>query len=237
MKFSHFFINRPIFAAVLSIVTVIVGAIAAFTLPISQYPEVTPPTVVVTAHYPGANPAVVAETVATPIEEQVNGVENMLYMSSQCTSDGNDDADHHLQARHRSQHRAGAGAKPGRHRPAAASRRTCATSASRPPSASPTCSMVVHLVSPDGSHDAALHEQLRAPPGARHPGALAGRGRRAGVRRAGVFHAHLARPRQDRRLQHDGDGCRQRHPRAERAGGRGHHRPAARAQRARRSSN
>ena len=89
MKFSHFFIDRPIFAAVLSIVTVIVGTIAAFTLPISQYPDVTPPTVVVTASYPGANPAVVAETVATPIEEQVNGVENMLYMSSQCTSDGN----------------------------------------------------------------------------------------------------------------------------------------------------
>ncbi len=89
MNFSHFFISRPIFAAVLSIVTVIVGAIAAFTLPISQYPDVTPPTVVVTASYPGANPTVVAETVSTPIEEQINGVENMLYMSSQCTSDGN----------------------------------------------------------------------------------------------------------------------------------------------------
>jgi len=88
MKFAHFFIDRPVFAAVLSIVTIIVGMIAIFTLPISQYPEIVPPTVVVTATYPGANARVVSETVATPIEEQVNGVENMLYLSSQSTNDG-----------------------------------------------------------------------------------------------------------------------------------------------------
>src|SRR5688572_28412697 len=88
MNFSHFFIRRPIFAAVLSIAIVLVGAIAMFQLPVAQYPEIAPPTVVVRAVYPGANPKVLAETVATPIEQEVNGVEDMLYMSSTSTSDG-----------------------------------------------------------------------------------------------------------------------------------------------------
>ena len=89
MRFAHFFIDRPVFAAVLSIVTVIVGAIAALTLPIAQYPDIAPPTVTISASYPGANAKTVAETVATPIEEQINGVEGMIYMSSQSTNDGN----------------------------------------------------------------------------------------------------------------------------------------------------
>jgi multidrug efflux pump len=85
---SHFFIDRPIFATVLSVVILIVGGVALTQLPIAQYPEVAPPTVQVTATYPGANAKTVADTVATPIEAEVNGVENMLYMSSRCTNDG-----------------------------------------------------------------------------------------------------------------------------------------------------
>ncbi len=87
--FSRFFIDRPIFASVLSIVVVLGGSIALFTLPVAQYPEIAPPTVEVSAAYPGANAKVVADTVAAPIEQQINGVEGMMYMSSQCTNDGN----------------------------------------------------------------------------------------------------------------------------------------------------
>src|SRR5262245_27773272 len=86
--FSRFFIDRPIFAAVLSIVITLAGFIAVWALPVAQYPEITPPTVEVSASYPGANARGVADTVAAPIEQQVNGVEDMLYMSSQCTNDG-----------------------------------------------------------------------------------------------------------------------------------------------------
>jgi hydrophobe/amphiphile efflux-1 (HAE1) family protein len=85
---SRFFIDRPIFASVLSIVITLAGGVAAFNLPIAQYPEVTPPTVIVTASYPGANAFTVRDTVAAPIEEQVSGVEGMMYMSSQSGNDG-----------------------------------------------------------------------------------------------------------------------------------------------------
>src|SRR5437763_16717957 len=83
---SEFFIDRPIFATVISVIITLVGAVALFTLPVAQYPEVTPPTVQVTALYPGANALTVRDTIAAPIEEQVSGDEGMLYMSSQSTN-------------------------------------------------------------------------------------------------------------------------------------------------------
>src|SRR3954470_3056675 len=88
MKFSSFFIDRPVFASVLSAFILIAGAISLFKLPISEYPEVVPPSVVVHAAYPGANPKVISETVAAPLEQEIVGVDNMLYMSSQATMDG-----------------------------------------------------------------------------------------------------------------------------------------------------
>ncbi|OCH98749.1 RND transporter [Legionella jamestowniensis] len=88
MKIAHFFIERPIFATVISIIIVLIGGLSYFNLPIEQYPQVVPPTIQVTASYPGANAKTVAETVATPIEQEVNGVEGMLYMDSQSTDDG-----------------------------------------------------------------------------------------------------------------------------------------------------
>src|SRR6202045_2513982 len=89
VNLSHFFVDRPIFATVLSVFVIIVGAAAYFTLPVAQYPEIAPPTIVVTSSYPGASAEVVSDTVSTPLEQEINGVENMLYMTSQATADGN----------------------------------------------------------------------------------------------------------------------------------------------------
>src|SRR6187455_2519215 len=86
--FCRFFIDRPIFAAVLSILVTLAGGLAVWTLPVAQYPPIAPPTVQVDCNYPGASAQVVAQTVAAPIEQQVNGVEGMMYMSSQSANDG-----------------------------------------------------------------------------------------------------------------------------------------------------
>ena len=88
MGFGHFFVDRPIFASVISIVLMIVGGVALLNLPIAQYPEIAPPTISVTAQYPGANAETIAETVAAPLEQQINGVEGMIYMNSLATGDG-----------------------------------------------------------------------------------------------------------------------------------------------------
>src|ERR1700733_9440619 len=88
MTFSDFFVSRPRFALVLSIIIFVAGLVALPTLPIGEYPEVVPPTVVVRTSYAGADPSVIAETVAAPLEQSINGVEGMLYQSSQATSDG-----------------------------------------------------------------------------------------------------------------------------------------------------
>lgn len=88
MNIPRFFVDRPIFAVVLSVLMLIAGGLTLLRLPLSEYPQVAPPTVQVTASYPGANPEVIAETVAAPLEQAINGVENMLYMSSQAATDG-----------------------------------------------------------------------------------------------------------------------------------------------------
>src|SRR5580700_9011734 len=138
MKLSQFFISRPIFAGVLSALIFLAGLIALPTLPISEYPEVVPPTVIVKANYPGANPKVIAETVASPLEQAINGVEGMLYQSSQATTDG-DKAQVQVQNRVSQ-------ALP--KLPDVVQRLGVVTN-----KASPDLTMVVHLVSPDNRYD------------------------------------------------------------------------------------
>ncbi len=152
MNISKFFIDRPIFAGVLSVLILLAGGLAVFQLPISEYPEVVPPSVVVRAQYPGANPKVIAETVAAPLEESINGVENMLYMQSQANSDGNLAVTVNFQL----------GVDPDKAQQLVQNR--VAQALPRLPEdvqrlgvttvkSSPTLTMVVHLISPDDRYD------------------------------------------------------------------------------------
>jgi multidrug efflux pump len=152
MNFSRFFVDRPVFAGVLSVLIFVAGLIGMTGLPISEYPEVVPPQIVVRAQYPGANPAVISETVATPLEEQINGVEGMLYMQSQATADGvmtltvtfalGTDPD---QAQQLVQNRISQ-AEPRLPEEV----RTLGVTTSK---SSPDLTLVVHLISPDGRYD------------------------------------------------------------------------------------
>ncbi|SEN10939.1 multidrug efflux pump [Luteibacter sp. UNCMF331Sha3.1] len=152
MNISRFFIDRPIFAGVLSTLILLAGVIAMFQLPIAEYPEVVPPTVVVNASYPGANPKVIADTVAAPLEEQINGVEGMLYMQSQASTDGNMTLTVTFRL----------GVDPDKAQQLVQNRVNQALPRLPPDvqllgtttlKASPTLTMVVHLISPDARYD------------------------------------------------------------------------------------
>ena len=153
MNISKFFIDRPIFAGVLSVLVLLGGLLAMFQLPISEYPEVVPPSVVVRAQYPGANPKVIAETVASPLEQSINGVEDMMYMQSQANSDGNLTLTVYFRL----------GVDPDKAQQLVQNRVSQALPRLPPDvqrlgvttvKSSPTLTLVVHLISPDNRYDA-----------------------------------------------------------------------------------
>ena len=218
MRFSRFFIDRPIFAAVLSIVILIAGIMSIQVLPVSEYPDVVPPSVVVTAVYPGANPRVIAETVATPLEEvgQRRGQHAVHVVAGHRRRRAQPHG--HLQDRHRRGPGPGPGAEPRQPAPCRGCPRRSAQIGVTTVKSSPNLTMVVHIVSPDARYDELYLRQLRgAPdqgPAVPHPR----RGPGAGVRRRRLRHAPLARSAEDRGARPHRRRRRRRHPRAERAG-------------------
>ena len=215
--FSRFFIDRPIFASVLSIVITLAGAVAFSNLPLAQYPPITPPTHQVICTYPGASAQVVADSVAAPIEQQVNGVEDMMYMSSQSHQRRLLQPDRHLQARRQPELRPGAGAEPRQPGPAAAARRGQADRRHHPQAQRPTSCWSSASISPNGRYDqlylsnyATIQVKDELP-------------RVDGVGDVFLFgqqrlqHARLGRPGQAGGAEPDGRRRGRRHPRAEHA--------------------
>ena len=226
MRFSHFFIDRPIFASVLSIIILIVGGIAQFGLPVSEYPEIAPPTVNVTATYPGASAEVIAQTVATPLELEINGVDDMLYINSQSTGDGRlsinvvfkpgtniDQAQVNVQNRV-------AVAQP--RLPEDVQRLGIVVR-----KASPDLMMVVHMTSPDDSRDQQYISNYATLYVKDVLGRIDGVGNVHRVRRARLFDARLARPGARRRPQPDGRRGHAGDARGQPAGRRRRHQPGA----------
>ena len=223
---THSFIDRPIFATVLSVFLTLIGLGALAILPISQYPEIVPPTVQITTTYPGASAETVSRTVATPLEQEINGVENMIYMTSQSTGDGKLTDHRDVPDRDRPQRRADADAEPRAGRPAPPARRRA--TARRPGAES------------DAQHPAggaslfarqlprhALHLELCDAACKGRAGAPARRRRRADRRRPRIRHADLARSRQGRRAQYERERSPCRAARPERPGLGWHPEPAA----------